>query len=262
MANRAQRWMQERLRQRAADHWSGLADGADGLSLRSLRHLHDQAQQVRRNADRFLSRAQLRLDGTTRAADLLDLPGGTDWRWRPSFLSTPITPTGIAAPETATRLGDEAAVWHDCPDRALILRQIPNRSAADLAPYGLQLETMGFGGSYLSISVDLPAEALHGLTRAHIIRLDATLSVERPMSIYGRLNIGHGPNTDELLRHLGDLTPGSTPQTQVIEFDLHYVEMNEKRLEKLCLDLIFEAPQMNAVRLRDLFLSRHLRADI
>ena len=38
--------------------------------------------------------------------------------------------------------------------------------------------------------------------------------------------------------------------------------MNEKRLEKLWLDLIFEAPQMNAVRIRDLFLSRHLRADV
>ena len=119
---------------------------------------------------------------------------------------------------------------------------------------------MGFTGSFLSISVDLPQPALDGLTRSHIIRLTPTLSVERPMSIYARLNVGHGPNTDELLRHMGDLTPGPS-QDAVIEFDLYYVEMNEKRLHKIWLDLIFEAPQMNAVVLRDLFLSRHLRAE-
>ena len=194
-------------------------------------------------------------------ADVLNLPAGTDWRWRPGFMAGQITPRGIAAPEPGTRLGDRAAVWHDCPAGALILRQMPNRGAADLAPFGLLLETLGFSGSYLSVSVTLPDAARDGLTRAHIIRLDVTLTVERPMSIYARLNIGHGPNTDELLRHLGDLQPGRTTSL-VTEFDMFRIEMNEKRLEKLWLDLIFEAPQMNSVRIRDLFLSRHLRADV
>ena len=117
------------------------------------------------------------------------------------------------------------------------------------------------GREFLENAIPLDA-ARDGLTRAHIIRLDVTLTVERPMSIYARLNIGHGPNTDTLLRHLGDIAPGPEPVAREIEFDLHYVEMNEKRLEKLWLDLIFEAPQMNAVRIRDLFLSRHLRADV
>ena len=261
MAMQPRRWLRTEVRNRAARQWAGFADQADGLSMGRLRGLQDEATGLRRSLDRFLGRAQLRLEGATRAADVLNLPGGTDWRWRPSFLSTRTSPSGIAAPATGTRLGDEAAVWHDCPASALVLRQSSNRSASDLAPYGLLLETMGFAGSYLSISIDLPPEALAGLTRSHIIRLDATLSVERPMSIYGRLNIGHGPNTDELLRHLGDLVPG-VPEARVIEYDLHYVEMNEKRLEKLWLDLIFEAPQMNAVRLRDVFLSRHLRAEI
>lgn len=261
MAMQPRRWVKNQVRARAARQWAEFADTADGLGMGRLRALQDEAGGLRRSLDRFMGRARPRLDGAARALDVLNLPGGTDWRWRPSFLSSPISPTGIAAPENATRLGDEAAVWHDCQARALILRQTSNRSAADLAPYGLLLETMGFSGSYLSISIDLPAQALVGLTRSHIVRLDATLSVERPMSIYGRLNIGHGPNTDELLRHLGDLVPGVT-ENLVIEFDLHYVEMNEKRLEKLWLDLIFEAPQMNAVRLRDVFLSRHLRAEV
>lgn len=262
MAVHPRRWIRSRIRTRAQQEWQRLVDSAEAMPLRQLRSLQDEAHGLRRTADRFLDRAKFRLDGAQRSADLLGLPGGTDWRWRPSFLSTRISPTGIAAPGTGMRLGDEAAVWHDCPARALILRQIPNRSSADLAPFGLQLETLGFAGSYLSVSIDLPDTALQGLSRSHIIRLDITMTVERPMSIYGRLNIGHGPNTDELLRHLGDLRPGPVAATTTVEFDLHYVEMNEKRLEKLWLDLIFESPQMNSVRIRDVFLSRHLRADM
>lgn len=262
MAFRPRTWIRNRWRRQALEDWQRLGLETDALPLRRLRRLQDEAQQTRRSADRFLARAQLRLDGAQRSADLLNLPQGTDWRWRPSFLSTRISPSGIAAPASQTRLGEEAAVWHDCAASALILRQIPNRSASDLAPFGLQLETLGFSGSYLSVSVDMPAESLVGLTRSHIVRLDMTVSVERPISIYGRLNIGHGPNTDDLLRHLGDLTPGPDPETKTIEFDLHYIPMNEKRLEKLWLDIIFEAPQMNSVRIRDLFLSRHLRADM
>ncbi len=130
-----------------------------------------------------------------------------------------------------------------------------------MSPYGLLLETLGFSGSFLSLSVDLPPDALQGLTRSHILRVAIGVSVERPMNIYGRLNIGHGPNTDELLRHLGDVVAGQ-PQQLVCEFDLHLVEMNEKRLEKIWLDLIFESPRMNAVRMGDMYLSRHLRAEV
>ena len=261
MAFRPRRWVANRVRHRAAAQWSEMAAEADRLSRHTLRALQAEGQELRRSLDRFLSRAQLRLDGALRSADVLNLPAGTDWRWRPSFLSSRIAPTGIAAPGSGEGLGEEAAVWHDCASRALILRQMPNRNAADLAPHGLQLETLGFTGSYLSVAINLPPDSLDGLTRSHIVRLDATLGVERPMSIYARLNIGHGPNTDELLRHLGDLLPGM-PTTRVIEFDLHYLDINERRLERMWLDLIFEAPQMNSVRIRDLFLSRHLRADV
>jgi len=261
MALRPRRWLADMVRARAAGHWATLAAGTGMMSNGRLRAIQAEARDLRRILDRFLARAHGRLDGADRAADALNLPAGTDWRWRPSFLSARITPAGIAAPQNGEDLGDEAAVWHDCPSRALILRQMPNRSAADLAPCGLQLETLGFSGSYLSVAINLPPGGLDGLTRSHIVRLDAALSVERPMSIYARLNIGHGPNTDESLRHLGDLVPG-TALTRVIEFDLHYLDINEKRLERMWLDLIFEAPQMNSVRIRDLFFSRHLRADM
>ena len=45
-----------------------------------------------------------------------------------------------------------------------------------------------------------------------------------------------------------------------VEFDLAYSRLNEKRIEKIWLDLIFEAPDMNQVVLRDLTFARHRRA--
>lgn len=105
----------------------------------------------------------------------------------------------------------------------------------------MRLEVFGFSGSFLSISIDLPTEALEGLTSNHILRLETSLVVERPLNVYARLNVGHGPNTDELLQQLRGMDAGLQSQ-QVVEFDLAYTQMNEKRLEKIWLDLIFEAP--------------------
>ena len=44
--------------------------------------------------------------------------------------------------------------------------------------------------------------------------------------------------------------------------DLGYAELSARSVEKAWLDLIFEAPFMNAVGLRDVILSRHPRAQI
>ena len=46
------------------------------------------------------------------------------------------------------------------------------------------------------------------------------------------------------------------------EFDLAYSNINEKRVEKIWIDLIFDNPGMNQVLLRDLTLTRAPRADI
>ena len=171
-----------------------------------------------------------------------------------------VSPPGMAAPPPGARVAADTAVWHDCPAAAAVLRQVPGLGSA--APFGLQIDTLGFAGSYLSLSLDLPPEAAKGLTRAHIIRLTLALTVERPIDVYARLNIGHGPNTDDMLLHVGRMWQSPDPIRRAVEFDLHYVEMNERRLERLWLDLIFEAPLMNAATIHDLVLSRHPRAQL
>ena len=67
----------------------------------------------------------------------------------------------------------------------------------------------------------------------------------------------NGPNTEQILLTL----PDDTPQTMV-EFDLAYTQLNEKKAERMWVDLKFENPQMNEIKIRDLNFSRYPRADI
>ena len=74
-----------------------------------------------------------------------------------------------------------------------------------------------------------------GLSRAHIFRLDTIVEVERPLELFARLNIRHGPNTEQIVREIPKWEEQST-----VEFDLNYSSLNEKRVEHAWLDLIFE----------------------
>lgn len=83
------------------------------------------------------------------------------------------------------------------------------------------------------------------------------MEMEKPIEVFARLNIKHGPNTEQLVLEL----PTETSDVMV-EFDLGYSELNEKRLERMWLDLIFEGPEMNQVTIRDMTFCRYPRADI
>ena len=48
----------------------------------------------------------------------------------------------------------------------------------------------------------------------------------------------------------------------MVEFDLAYTRMNEKRVERMWVDLIFEGPQMNQITLRDVTFCRRPRAEL
>jgi hypothetical protein len=90
-----------------------------------------------------------------------------------------------------------------------------------------------------------------------VVRLDSVIETERPIEIFARLNVRHGPNSDQIVR---EIPPTDGPAT--VEFDLAYTKMNEKRVEKAWIDLIFEGPQFNQITLRDMTLSRRPRAEV
>lgn len=261
VAFRPRNWLDRVVRQRAVQSWARLRRQVAAIRPARLRDLRADAGNLRGELDEFLRLSAPRVLASRAELAALPLPAGTDWRWRPEILNGTVRQSGLVAPDSGTLLTDGTAVWHDCTDRALIVRQIRNVDVTDLAAFGLRVEAFGFTGSFLSLAIDLPPEVLDGLTLNHIIRLEVVLQSERAQDIYARLNINNGPNTEEALRHLGEVKPGH-PHARVVEFDLALTQMNEMRLDKVWLDLIFEKPVMNAAMIREMIFSRHLRANV
>jgi len=237
--------------------WRRAARASDTADLSALRVQRNRARQLREHLDRLIHVADGRLALPMIGTSYFPRPHGTDWAWRPELWRGPLPKPGLSSVPTKSRLGSEVTLFHDCDYSELTLRQLRNTREQDLAAYGLRMDVFNFDGSFLSLVIDLPTEAARGMTRDHLLRIDTIIETEKPLEIFARLNIRHGPNTEQIVRELP-----LNGQDVMVEFDLAYSRMNEKRVEKIWLDLIFEAPDMNQVIIRDLTFSRHHRAAI
>ncbi len=242
---------------RALRRWRRAAGMADGLDMEQLSDLRGIARQHRRQIDRVLHVAEGRLALPVIGPNPIRRQPGTDWAWRPDLWRGPVSNSGFAAIENRTALCDGTTLFHDCRVSEITTRQIRNTREEDLAPFGLRMDVFRFDGSFLSIVLDLPPEAVQGLRTRHLIRLEAIVEMEKPLEIFARLNIKHGPNVEQVVREL----PLNEPEVMV-EFDLFYTRLNEKRVEKAWLDLIFEGPELNQISLRDITVSRRPRAEL
>ncbi|WP_428927059.1 DUF6478 family protein [Marinibacterium sp. SX1] len=242
---------------RAVRRWRRLARAATDVDLPELRHQRGEARQLRMHLDRLIHVADGRLTMPGIGTNAFPRPHGTDWAWRPEAWRGPLGRPGMAAVETKTMFGAQLTLFHDCARSELTLRQLRNHRPEDLAPFGLRMDVLGFDGSFLSLVVDLPDEAVQGLTRNNLVRLNTVIEMERPIEIFARLNVQHGPNTEQIVREL----PLHEDEVMV-EFDLAYSKLNEKRVERAWVDLIFEGPEMNQVVLRDLTFARLPRASL
>lgn len=238
-------WMEQRLLRR----WSEIADraGRDGLT----RDEHARALALTQRLDRALRAAGKARTGTP------VLPAHTDWWWRPDAWSRLLLPGGVAAKDSETRFSDDVSVFHDGPGGEVLVRQTRNVSGAAKTDYGLAVDVFRFGGSYLSLVFDIPRTVTAALRKRHVIRLETGIETERPTEILGRLNIQHGPNTERLVR---ELPFGDTRQT--VDFDLAITRVDTSRVGHMWLDLIFERPHMNGLRIADFVLSRQPRAEL
>ncbi|MBT8454595.1 MAG: hypothetical protein KJO15_00690 [Alphaproteobacteria bacterium] len=237
--------------------WERAANAAQNTDIETLKSHRARAQALRRRLDKLLHTADGRLALPLVGSTAMRKPLHADWTYRPQLWRGPIFPAGHASVESKTRLGDEATIFHDCRVSELTVRQVRNRRETDLAPFGLRLDVFRFDGSFLSLVVDLPHAAVDGLQKRHLVRLSAVVETEKPLEIFARLNIKHGPNTEQIVREL------PLGQEDVwVEFDLAYTDLNEKRIERMWLDLIFEGPELNQILLRDVTLARRPRAEI
>ncbi|MDJ0629762.1 MAG: DUF6478 family protein [Rhodobacter sp.] len=245
------------FQQRVLRRWSRAARDAQKVDLETLRDWRGRAREIKRRLDRVIYVADERLTLPAIGSNAMQKPLNTDWAYRPELWRGPVSPLGMVAVESKTEYGREVKVFHDCRTTELTLRQIRNTRETDLAPFGLRMEVFRFDGSFLSLVVELPKQGVEGLQRRHVIRLNTVVEIEKPLEIFARLNIKHGPNVEQVVREL----PLGADEVWV-EFDLAYTKLNEKRVERMWLDLIFEGAEMNQIVLRDVALTRRPRAEV
>ena len=246
------------LHRSAMRRWSRAAKRSGDEEPQVLKRQLGQARLLRSRLEKLIHTAEDRLTTSLNSGDGLELPLNGDWVWRPGIWRGPIFPHGISPVAKKTQLGHRVAVYHDCPIGEISLRQVRNARVEDRAPFGLGLDVFQFEGSFLSLAIDLPQDAILGLAKSHLLGLDARIALEAPLELFGRLNIRHGPNTEQIVREMKLGADEGCDLT--VDFDLAYSGLNERQVDAAWIDLIFENPQMNRIMLYDLIATRRLRA--
>lgn len=257
MARRVDNFIDRLMQKRLLGRWGQIADAAPDMDLETLRGFRARARAMRRQLDRVIHQADHRLSLPVIGSNAMRKPLGTEWSWRPDLWRGQIAVPGAASVPGKAQICDGATIFHDCRRSELTVRQIRNTREADIAPFGFRMDVFQFDGSFLSLVLDLPESGAQGLKLKHLIRLDVIVEMEKPLEIFARLNVKHGPNVEQIVRELP-----LNEEEVMVEFDLAYTKINEKRVEKLWMDLIFEGPEMNQVILRDVTFSRRPRAEL
>lgn len=160
-------------------------------------------------------------------------------------------------PELADRdrVGDGAYLFHDSPSAKIGASQIPQDEGA---PFALRLDLAGYEGSFLSLALDLPAQFSAEIQPTDVVRIAVDRSSVTPVTLYLRLNLQSGPNTEQILRSLpGEAGPGW------IEFDLAYVpELADRSFDKLWVDVMFDSGADNRITLHDLTVAHRRRTEM
>jgi hypothetical protein len=257
MAGRlAQRLDQWRLRKVRA-YWAQAADEAPQADIASLRARRGEAKVMRRQIDRLIHAADERLAQPAQSSGLPGQPLGTDWAWRGDAWRGPLARPGMLAATDKVKISDDLTLYHDCPLGEIAIRQFRNSDERDRAPFGLSLDVFGFRGKFLSLAVQLPAEAIRDLKSRHLVRLDTLILGDPVAKGFARLNVRHGPNVAKLVSDL----PGSSRET-LAEFELSGAGIDDSRIEGAWLDLIFNDVGMTRIVLSDLVISRRPRAEL
>ncbi|WP_299838578.1 DUF6478 family protein [uncultured Jannaschia sp.] len=246
------------LSRRARRRWRRAADEAGTMDAATLARVLPAAREMSAAAQELVATAEARLHDHAAACEGAVAP--SEWRWRPAPWSARMVPHAIAGAGDGTSLAPGVTLFHDCPLAEITLRQGRSVEARSSAPYALSLDVLGFEGTFLSLAMDLPDAAARALRATHLIDVSARLASERAMTVYARLNLRHGPNVEQLV---SALSPGDRPAGEVGgAFDLGLQDINPAKMEAAWIDLIFDDPGMNAVRVDDLVLTRRPRADL
>jgi uncharacterized protein DUF6478 len=232
--------------------WARRLRRADQAGPDALRKIQKRVRPLRALLDTIERTVADRLTGAHPQGDKKALPPRTNWTWRPDLrMQTQATPGKSIASDTA--VSPDLRFFHDARLAELGLRQIGGVSGHQ----GIAADIYEFDGTYVSFAIALPTEAIAGLRLTDLFRIELEVTTERPADVNIRLNLGHGPNLERIVRRL-DTARGE----RMVEFDISYTAFNPERSKDIWIDIIINAPRMNRIEIRDVQVLRRGRADI
>jgi len=232
--------------------WARRLQRAKKADPDALRKIMKRVLPLRALLDATGRTASNRMSKVGHLSQIHPLPSRTNWTWQPDLALVPDTRAGES-------IGSDTAVSTDLRlfrDGTLAEIGLQQNVGTGGRP-GITTEIYEFDGSYISFAVALPTEAMVGLRSSDLFRVEIDLEIERPVELSVRLNLRHGPNTEQIVRRI-DISKGE----RMIEFDISYTAFNPERSRDIWIDIIFDHPRMNRIGIRDVQILRRGRSDI
>ncbi len=195
--------------------------------------------------------------GVTPALPMIDVPEGfhvppkTQWGFTPSLQSA-ITQDGISGNIlTGTALGPHVTLHHG-GDGAQFSIQQPDDYGT-----GLAFEFGDFTSDFFSLAFEIPLEGVLNLGCQDLLRFVLRTQATAPFEAYVRLNLCHGPNTEQVVRMI-NIGAGES----FAEFDIFYTDYEQKRAASAWIDLIINDPAQKWITLEEVVILRRARASL
>ena len=180
-------------------------------------------------------------------ADRPNTPARTLWFRRPEpWINNNIVPTPAVVPGQI--LANKVSLHHDANEHSPGVVQ-PSTG-------GIEITAPSFDGSFLSVALGMTRGEVSDIHEHDIIRLTLSLHISKALRSYARLTMLSGPNHEKMPLELTELE-GS----HMVEWDLYFSNFNPLRAKDVWVDLIFEHPSDATIRIDDLYMLRHPRAN-
>lgn len=175
-------------------------------------------------------------------------PPKTQWAYQPEIWKTPSDFLMQGKVLSGTELGALVSLHHDANGAEFSISRVDNTAA-------LKFTFTDFTGSFLSLAIALPEAGVRGLGKNDLLRI-AISANNTPFQAYARLNLLHGPNTEQITRTI-DIGGDS-----FTEFDVCYTDFDPKRAKSVWIDVIINSPSNSVFTLENVTLLRRPRASL
>ncbi|GLQ35568.1 hypothetical protein GCM10007939_18510 [Amylibacter marinus] len=238
-------------------YWQRAAESDRATSLSDIAELRRKARKSKAQLEAFDVFAAQRLSLPAIDSNAMRKPQRTTWAYRPGLWAAPLSSYGATSVKNKTSLNPETTIFHDSKINEITLRQIRNRNRKFLSPYALHMDVLTFGGSYLSVMLNMPSDILKNLSKDTLLRVNLLMEIQFPTDVYVRLNLQNGPNHQQVAQQIDPLEPDIA-----LDFDLYSTDFSPENTTAVWLDILFDNPEMNQMILRDLCVFARPRPSI